>query len=194
MGQVEHIIISRTLPREYYPVDGADLDLGPTKGCKEAIESLQMHCELLRGSTSKDVLEVFYQEVGIRLQKCGPPVDLDPQRPSLTRVHRICSILQRHLKRQIISLQGGFQIIADLNAYHAFIASLKQQRCARRRAVRPALRSLTLSLPSSVTDDFSNLKMIGHVYIVEDAKDLAQIVRDATRYGGTFRPEECVLR
>jgi hypothetical protein len=33
--------------------------------------------------------------------------------------------------------------------------------------------------------------MIGHVYIVEDAKDLAQIVRDATRYGGTFRPEEC---
>jgi recyclin-1 len=56
-----------------------------------------------------------------------------------------------------------------LNAYHAFVASLKQQR---------------------ITDDFSNLKMLGHVFIVEDAKDLAQIVRDVTRYGGTFRPEE----
>jgi recyclin-1 len=78
-------------------------------------------------------------------------------------------ILQRHLKRQIISLEGGFQIIADLNTYHAFIASLRQQ---------------------SVTDDFANLKMLGHVYIVSDAKDLAQIVRDVTRYGGTFRPEE----
>ena len=35
------------------------------------------------------------------------------------------SILQKHIKRQIISLNGGFQIIADLNAYHAFISSLK---------------------------------------------------------------------
>lgn len=34
-------------------------------------------------------------------------------------------ILQKHIKRQIISLSGGFQVIADLNAYHAFIASLK---------------------------------------------------------------------
>jgi hypothetical protein len=31
--------------------------------------------------------------------------------------------------------------------------------------------------------------MLGHVFIVEDAKDLAQIVRDVTRYGGAYRPE-----
>ncbi|WVQ84674.1 hypothetical protein IAT38_006829 [Cryptococcus sp. DSM 104549] len=147
MNQVEHIIQVKTGPREYYPVEGAPMDLGPTEGCKEAIKCLEMHCNLLRGSTSKEVLEVFYQEVGIRLE----------------------AILQRHLKRQIISLEGGFQIIADLNAYHAFVASLKQQR---------------------ITDDFSNLKMLGHVYIVSDAKDLAQIVRDVTRYGGTFTPED----
>lgn len=60
-------------------------------------------------------------------------------------------------------------MIADLNAYYNFVASLKQPR---------------------ITEDFSFLKMIGHVYIVEDAKDLAAIVRDATRYGGTYRPEE----
>ncbi|WWC64489.1 uncharacterized protein I303_107099 [Kwoniella dejecticola CBS 10117] len=147
MNQVEHIIITKTGPREYYPVEGTPMDLGPTKGCREAIKCLEMHCNLLRGSTSKEVLEVFYQEVGIRLQ----------------------AILQRHLKRQIISLEGGFQIIADLNTYHAFVASLKQQR---------------------ITEDFANLKMLGHVYIVSDAKDLAQIVRDVTRYGGTFTPED----
>ncbi len=31
--------------------------------------------------------------------------------------------------------------------------------------------------------------MLGHVYVVEDAKDLAQIVRDVTRYGGAYKPE-----
>ncbi|KAF9449613.1 hypothetical protein P691DRAFT_774549 [Macrolepiota fuliginosa MF-IS2] len=78
-------------------------------------------------------------------------------------------ILQKHIKRQIISLNGGFQVIADLNTYHAFISSLK--------------------VPS-IASDFSHLKMLGHVYVVEDAKDLAQIVRDVTRYGGAYRPED----
>jgi recyclin-1 len=41
----------------------------------------------------------------------------------------------------------------------------------------------------SIVADFSHLKMLGHVYVVEDAKDLAQIVRDVTRYGGAYRPE-----
>jgi recyclin-1 len=35
--------------------------------------------------------------------------------------------------------------------------------------------------------------MLGHVYIVEDAKDLAQIVRDVTRYGGAYRPEVILI-
>ncbi|CAE7227884.1 unnamed protein product [Rhizoctonia solani] len=146
MNQVEHIIISRTGPRVYYPDPGVPLELGPTKGCQDAIACLEMHCKLLKGSTSKEVLEVFYQEIGIRLN----------------------AILQKHLKRQIISLEGGFQVIADLNAYHTFITSLKV---------------------ASIQQDFANLKMLGHVYVVEDAVDLAQIVRDVTRYGGLTRKD-----
>ena len=65
--QVEHIIQKLTKPREYYPAEDGPLELGPTEGCREAIKCLQMHCQLLKGSTSKEVLEVFYQEVGIRL-------------------------------------------------------------------------------------------------------------------------------
>jgi len=147
MQQVEHIILTRTSAREYYPEDGTSLDLHPTKGCREAIACLEKHCNLLRGSTSKEVLEVFYQEVGIRLQ----------------------AIIQKHLKRQIISLDGGFQVISDLNAYHTFISSLR--------------------IPQ-ITADFANLKMLGHVFIVSDAKDLAQIVKDVARYGGSYRPED----
>ncbi|GHJ85367.1 hypothetical protein NliqN6_1769 [Naganishia liquefaciens] len=147
MNQVDHIIQTETLPGQYCPPAGEDLELGPTKSCQDVIKCLEMHCSLLKGSASKEVLEVFYQEVGIRLQ----------------------GILQRHIKRQIISLEGGFKMIADLNAYYAFVASLKQPR---------------------ITEDFSNLKMIGHVYIVADAQDLAQIVKDVARYGATFRPED----
>ncbi|KAF7762300.1 hypothetical protein Agabi119p4_8893 [Agaricus bisporus var. burnettii] len=147
MNQVEHIILTLTEPREYYPPEDTPLELGPTKACREAIGCLETHCKLLKGSTSQEVLEVFYQEIGIRL----------------------IAILQKHIKRQIISLNGGFQVIADLNTYHNFISSLK--------------------VPS-IASDFSHLKMLGHVYVVEDAKDLAQIVRDVTRYGGAYRPED----
>ncbi|KZP28233.1 hypothetical protein FIBSPDRAFT_947817 [Athelia psychrophila] len=147
MQQVEHVVITLTPPRAYYPPDDEPLELGPTRGCRAAIACLEVHCRLLKGSAGKEVLEVFYQEVGIRL----------------------IAILHKHIKRQIISLNGGFQVIADLNTYHAFIASLKVPQ---------------------ITSDFSHLKMLGHVYVVEDAKDLAQIVRDVTRYGGAYRPED----
>ncbi|KAF9078502.1 exocyst complex component Sec10-like protein [Rhodocollybia butyracea] len=155
MSQVEHIILTYTKPREYYPPENVkveELDLTqPTKGCMEAIRCLEVHCRLVKGSTSREVLEVFYEEVGLRL----------------------ISILQKHIKRQIISLSGGFLVIADLNAYHTFIT-----------------RTLKVPSTSRIAGDFANLKMLGHVYVVEDAKDLAQIVRDVTRYGGAYRPED----
>jgi recyclin-1 len=66
---VEHIIQIKTGPREYYPDENKPMELGVTEGCREAIACLEMHCNLLKGSTSKEVLEVFYQEVGIRLQQ-----------------------------------------------------------------------------------------------------------------------------
>jgi recyclin-1 len=66
--QVEHIIQTETLPGQYCPPAGKDLELGPTKSCQDAIKCLEMHCTLLKGSATKEVLEVFYQEVGIRLQ------------------------------------------------------------------------------------------------------------------------------
>ena len=65
--KVEHIILTLTKAREYYPPEDTPLELGPTRGCQEAIRCLENHCKLLKGSTSKEVLEVFYQEVGLRL-------------------------------------------------------------------------------------------------------------------------------
>jgi recyclin-1 len=100
--------------------------------------------------------------------------------------------LHKQIKRQIISLNGGFQVIADLNAYHTFISSLKVNSFFFFFSFFHAVLLLTHvrgSQIQSLTSDFANLKMLGHVFIVEDAKDLAQIVRDVTRYGGAYRPE-----
>jgi recyclin-1 len=85
-------------------------------------------------------------------------------------------------------LNGGFQVIADLNAYHTFISSLKVNLGVHLfcLSLSPLTRAHQIQ---SLTSDFANLKMLGHVFIVEDAKDLAQIVRDVTRYGGAYRPE-----
>jgi len=147
MVQVEHLLQHRQDARDYAPPDDAEMELRPTETCKEVIEVLKKHCDMLKGSTDKQILEVFHQEVGIRLH----------------------GILLKHLKRLIVSLTGGFQLISDLNAYHGFVSGLRQ----------PA-----------VTAYFSALKMVGEIYIVEDPKDLGQLVRDVARYEGTLSADD----
>lgn len=108
--------------------------LGPTEGCTEAIRCLEAHLRLLKGNVNREVLEVFETEVGVRLIGQVFPLHIW----KFVVNSRLYRILQKHLKRQIISLNGGFQVIADLNAYHAFISSLKVRR-----------EILTPSVPSS---------------------------------------------
>ena len=79
--------------------------------------------KLLKGSTSKEVLEVFYQEVSLRLIAWVSFFVLNSVYPLLIIFGK--SILQKHIKRQIISLKGGFLVISDLNEYSSFISSLK---------------------------------------------------------------------
>jgi recyclin-1 len=70
LTQVEHLLWSRTSGREYCPPEGTVMvELTPTRSCKEVIECLETHCRIVRGSTSREVLEVFYAEVGMRLHR-----------------------------------------------------------------------------------------------------------------------------
>lgn len=70
MVSVEHLITTRQGLRDFTPDRDDDFDLTPTRACVEAIETLKQHCDMLRGSTDKQILEVFNQEVGIRLHGC----------------------------------------------------------------------------------------------------------------------------
>ena len=47
------------------------------------------------------------------------------QRKHVLMLLNCLSVLQKHIKRQIISLNGGFRVIADLNNYYTFISSLR---------------------------------------------------------------------
>lgn len=66
-------------------------------------------------------------------------------------------------------MDGGFKVIADLNAYHAFVATLKQ---------------------ASLMPYFDALKMLGNVFIIENPKELAQLVRDSSLFLGTLTPDD----
>lgn len=145
---VEHIVLTHQEPRDFYPESNTNIDVAqPTRACIQCCETLRIYCDLLASCADKALLDVFYQEIGFRLY----------------------AVLCKHLKRQIISLNGGFQVISDLNAYYAFITTLRQ----------PALNSV-----------FGALKRVGSLYIVDQPKELAKMVRDATLSGGTMRSEE----
>lgn len=164
MNQAEHILMTQQDPRDYCPEDEV-LDLAPTKACTMVIDCLRTHCNMLKGSTDKQIMEVFHQEVGIRLHTFVTCTSLDE-----SQAHEASrSMLCKHFKRGIVSIPGGFQMIADLNTYHAFVASFKQP---------------------NLTVYFTALKMVGGLFIITSPKDLGQLARDVHRFDGTLSNED----
>jgi recyclin-1 len=106
--QVDYLLITTQKPTDYKPwlVLGQDdhLDLTETDTARQVVACLSTHTDLLRGSTDKATLDVFFQEVGVRF----------------------FGSLCKHLKRQSITIEGGLKLISDLNYYYTYIASLKQ--------------------------------------------------------------------
>lgn len=68
---MEYIVFSRQNPRDFYPEHGRHLDLSrPTQACSECIECLRISCQMLATCTDKNVLDIFYEEIGLRLHAC----------------------------------------------------------------------------------------------------------------------------
>lgn len=108
MAEVEYICATTQLPTDYnptVPADGtvANLDIGPTKTAKQIVELVSQHTKMLTGSTDKNMLDVFNQEVGLRL----------------------FAALCKHLKRQRISTDGAMLLISDTTHYFSYIITLK---------------------------------------------------------------------
>ncbi|CAI6341592.1 unnamed protein product [Periconia digitata] len=110
MDEVEYICGSMQLPTDFNPAAGPNgvaqvFDIGPSHAARRIIDMVSSHTSMLVGSTEKTVLDVFNQEVGLRL----------------------FTALCKHLKRQRISVEGAIKLISDMNAYNSYIVSLRNK-------------------------------------------------------------------
>ena len=134
------------------------------------------HTGMLVGTTDKNMLDVFTQEVGLRL----------------------FAVLCKHFKRQRISVDGAIKLISDINHYSAFIATLRQ------KPLTPyfhALRELSqiflvdIDPPANYFTANAKGKRASLLFnkgskTAAQAKELATIIADTRRYYGIFPAEE----
>ncbi|KAK6344014.1 F-box protein: endocytic membrane traffic, recycling ReCYcling 1 [Orbilia brochopaga] len=104
--EVDYVFAKTQKPTDYNPgIVGEHMtpDIGPSDAARKVVELVSSHTKLLVGSTDKNVLDVFNQEVGMRLWTS------------------IC----KHLKIQRISIDGAIVLISDVNHYTQFIVRLR---------------------------------------------------------------------
>ena len=97
LGEVEHVCATAQKAEDYNPeassVASSDvMDIGPSEAAKQIVDLVSSHTKMLVGSTEKNMLDVFNQEVGMRL----------------------FAALCKHLKRQRISVTGSIKLIRSV--------------------------------------------------------------------------------
>ena len=190
VDEVDFICATTQAPTDYNPgsavsntatrgVEKTEIDIGPTPTAKAVVSLISAHTTMLAGSTDKNLLDVFNQEVGLRL------------------FNALC----KHLKRQRISVDGAIRLIADVNCYYDYIQKLRNRDLLRYFAALRELAQIFLvdcnvghkGRGSSVSSDptaaakASNSK---NKKTHSNAKEIASIVADKDRYQGVLRSEE----
>ena len=94
MAEVEYLYATTQKPQDFNPgaANGGNpdvMDIGPSQTAIQVVETVSSHTKMLVGSTDKNMLDVFNQEVGMRL----------------------FAALCKHLKRQRISINGSIKLI-----------------------------------------------------------------------------------
>jgi len=99
MAEVEYVCATTQKPEDFNPPEASNgskdsgiMDVGPSETAKQIVDTVSSHTKILVGSTDKTMLDVFNQEVGLRL----------------------FTALCKHLKRQRISVAGSIKLIRYL--------------------------------------------------------------------------------
>ncbi|KAK5681584.1 F-box protein: endocytic membrane traffic, recycling ReCYcling 1 [Elasticomyces elasticus] len=161
------------------------MDIGPSETAQRVVELLAGHTGMLTGSTDKNMLDVFTQEVGLRL----------------------FGVVCKHIKRQRISVDGAIKLISDVNHYSSFITSLRQKPLLPYfQALRelgqiylvhiepPASSYFTANAKGKRASVFGSGGLVGlgggTSTTAKQAKELASIIADSGRYCGVLTAEE----
>ncbi|CAK1367661.1 Recyclin-1 [Cercospora beticola] len=179
MDEVEYICATTQTPTDFNPtVDSPVVDIGPSTTAKQVVDMVSGHTGMLVGSTDKNMLDVFNQEVGLRL----------------------FTALCKHFKRQRISVDGAIRLISDINHYASFISTLRQKPLI---PYYEALRELSgiflvhIDPPASyfaANAQGKRASILGGgsktTKTQAQAKELAAIIADTQRFRGIFPAEE----
>ncbi|CAG8326970.1 unnamed protein product [Penicillium salamii] len=108
MEEVDYILATRQLATDFNPGVSSDphrqtMDVGVSEVATAVVDVVSSHTQMLVGSTDKSTLDVFNQEVGLRL----------------------FTALCKHLKRQRVSVEGSLKLISDMNHYFKYIQTLR---------------------------------------------------------------------
>lgn len=101
MDEVDYILATKQLHTDYNQADSTDsvrktTDVGPSEAAKGVVEVVSSRTQMLVGSTEKSTLDVFNQEIGLRL----------------------FTTLCKHLKTQRISVEGSIKLIRFANPFY----------------------------------------------------------------------------
>ena len=184
MDEVEFICATTQLPTDFNPGATASdangmpalVDIGPSQTAKQIVSMISGHTGMLVGTTEKNMLDVFTQEVGLRL----------------------FGVLCKHFKRQRISVDGAIKLICDINHYSDFIASLRQKPLLPYFHALRELSQIYLVHIDPPAAYFSSNPKVKRASLLSSkgsktaaqSKELAIIIADAQRYHGIFGAEE----
>lgn len=104
MEEVDYILATRQMATDFNPGVSADphrqtMDVSVSPAASSIVDVVSSHTMMLVGSTDKSTLDVFNQEVGLRL----------------------FTALCKHLKRQRISVEGSLKLIRYVTVVHSAV-------------------------------------------------------------------------
>ncbi|KAJ5724558.1 hypothetical protein N7493_006286 [Penicillium malachiteum] len=174
MEEVDYILATRQLATDFNPEISSDphrqtMDVGLSEAAAAVVDVVSSHTQMLVGSTDKSTLDVFNQEVGLRL----------------------FTALCKHLKRQRISVEGSLKLISDMNHYFKFVQTLKNNELLLYFKAFRELAQIYLIDPSDAkelatliadADRFQGIWRVEEVYeFAERRADWYQVKRDVER-------------
>ncbi|KAJ5787672.1 hypothetical protein N7457_002662 [Penicillium paradoxum] len=174
MEEVDYILATRQQATDFNPGVSTDphrqtMDVGVSEVAAAVVDVVSSHTQMLVGSTDKSTLDVFNQEVGLRL----------------------FTALCKHIKRQRISVEGSLKLISDMNHYFKYIQTLRNNELllyftAFRELVQIYLidpgHAKELATVIADADRFHGIWRVEEVYeFAERRADWYQVKRDVER-------------
>lgn len=177
MEEVDYILATKQSNTDYNPQAEIDTtrqpsDVAVSEAAVAVVDVVSSHTKMLVGSTDKSTLDVFNQEVGLRL----------------------FASLCKHLKRQRISLEGSLKLIRYSHSISVLptVSLTRTLTCAHHSDMNYYFRFIQTLRNNDLLLYFKALRELAQIYLVgsSDAKELAAIIADPDRFYGIFRVEE----